>query len=217
MGTHEAISAYLKMEDMDYVSVYDGETALRTAKNEKFDIIILDIMMPKLFGTEVCKEIRKFSDVPIILLTAKGEEIDRIIGLEIGADDYVVKPFSPREMIARIKTILRRTTMAAEKPEKTLIFSDLTIDIEKYEVLVKNKRIELTAKETEILFYLAKHNGIVFSREQILDHVWGYDYLGDTRAVDTQIKRLRKKLITKDVPFDIKSIYGVGYKFEGLL
>ncbi len=215
-ATHEAMSAYLKTEEMDFVSVYDGEAALHAFQKENFDIIILDIMMPKIFGTDVCKEIRKSSDVPIILLTAKGEEIDRIIGLEIGADDYIVKPFSPREIILRIKTILRRTHATAEKQETRLTFQDFVVDIGKYEVFIKNQKIDLTPKETEILFFLAKNSGTVFSREQLLDHIWGYDYFGDTRAVDTQIKRLRKKLPLEDLTFEIKSIYGVGYKFEVL-
>lgn len=210
---HEALSAYLDSENMGYVSVFDGLSALQEARTNSFDLIILDIMMPGMIGTEVCKEIRKFSNVPIILLSAKGEEIDRILGLEIGADDYVVKPFSPREVVTRIKTILRRTSTDTPQ-QKRISISDLIIDIEKYEVFVGGIKKDLTAKEIEILFYLANHKGIVFSREQILNHVWGYDYFGDTRAVDTQIKRIRKKIISDDIHFDIKSIYGVGYKFE---
>lgn len=218
VAIHETIATYLRAEGATYVSVYDGEEALRMAKIGTFDLIILDIMMPKLFGTEVCKEIRKFSDVPILMLTAKGEEIDRIIGLEIGADDYVVKPFSPREVVTRIKTILKRSGLKEQvgekKVEKKLIFPNLIIDLDKYEVFVYSEKIDFTPKEIEIFYFLAKNPGRVFSREQILSEIWGYDYFGDTRAVDTQIKRLRKKLPEKKLNFKIKSIYGVGYKFE---
>ena len=217
IATHEALSVYLKNDGMSYASAYDGEKALDMAKNAQFDLIILDIMMPRLFGTEVCKEIRKFSEVPILMLTAKGEEIDRIVGLEIGADDYVVKPFSPREVVTRIKTILKRITPkeTTEKAEqKKLVFSDLTIDLDKYEVFIRGEKTEFTPKEIEIFYYLAENAGRVFSREQLLNKIWGYDYYGDTRAVDTQIKRLRKKLPENGVSFEIKSIYGVGYKFE---
>ncbi len=214
ISTHEALSVYLKNDGMTYASAYDGEQALNMAKNAQFDLIILDIMMPKLFGTEVCKEIRKLSDVPILMLTAKGEEIDRIVGLEIGADDYVVKPFSPREVVTRIKTILKRSTPKEKPAQKKLAFSDLTIDLDKYEVFICGEKTEFTPKEIEIFYFLAENAGRVFSREQLLNKIWGYDYFGDTRAVDTQIKRLRKKLPENGVSFEIKSIYGVGYKFE---
>lgn len=214
IATHETISAYLTAEGSTYVSAYDGAEALEMAKGGKFDLIILDVMMPKLFGTEVCKEIRKFSDVPILMLTAKGEEIDRIIGLEIGADDYVVKPFSPREVVTRIKTILKRSSPKEQTEQKKLIFSDLVIDLDKYEVFICGEKTDLTPKEIEIFYFLAQNVGRVFSREQLLSKIWGYDYFGDTRAVDTQIKRLRKKLPERGISFEIKSIYGVGYKFE---
>lgn len=214
IATHETISAYLTAEGATYASAYDGVEALEMAKGEKFDLIILDIMMPKLFGTEVCKEIRKFSDIPILMLTAKGEEVDRIIGLEIGADDYVVKPFSPREVVTRIKTILKRSSPKEETKQKKLIFSDLIIDLDRYEVFIFGEKIDFTPKEIEIFYFLARNEGRVFSREQLLREIWGYDYFGDTRAVDTQIKRIRKKLPENGVSFEIKSIYGVGYKFE---
>lgn len=214
LSTHEALSVYLKNENMTYASAYNGQQALDMAKNGQFTLVILDIMMPKLLGTEVCKEIRKFSDVPILMLTAKDEEIDRILGLELGADDYVVKPFSPREVVTRIKTIVKRSTFKDTSPRKKLIFSDLMIDLDKYEVFIHGIQTEFTPKEIEVLYTLAEHTGQVFSREQLLNKIWGYDYYGDTRAVDTQIKRLRKKIPTKSVSFEIKSIYGVGYKFE---
>ncbi|SHH63286.1 response regulator transcription factor [Clostridium grantii] len=211
---HETIGVYLKAEGMIYSSVYDGAEILEKFETIKPDLIILDLMMPKIFGTEVCKLIRKKSNVPIIILSAKGEEIDRILGLEIGADDYIVKPFSPREVVARIKTIFRRIAPIAEIKEKILRFDQLIIDLEAYEIKINGEAIESTPKEIEIFYLLASNVGKVLDREQILASIWGYDYLGDTRAVDTHIKRLRKKLPNKSVNWEIKAIYGVGYKFE---
>ncbi len=211
---HESLRMYLDAEGFTYVSAFDGEQALELAKNEKPDIVILDLMMPKLSGMEVCRELRKTSSVPIIMLTAKGEEIDRILGLELGADDYIVKPFSPREVIARIKAVLRRTAEPREEAEPILRFEGLEININHYEVRYNQAVLPCTPKEVEILHLLASHPGQAFDREQILSKVWGYDYFGDTRAVDTQIKRIRQKLPQEGVPWSIKTIYGVGYKFE---
>ena len=211
---HETIGVYLKAEGMIYSSVYDGAEILEKFETINPDLIILDLMMPKIFGTEVCKLIRKKSNVPIIILSAKGEEIDRILGLEIGADDYIVKPFSPREVVARIRTIFRRIAPIAEIKEKILRFDQLIIDLEAYEIKINGEAIESTPKEIEIFYLLASNVGKVLDREQILASIWGYDYLGDTRAVDTHIKRLRKKLPIKSVNWEIKAIYGVGYKFE---
>lgn len=213
IAVHESINAYLQAEGMNSVSVYDGEKALKLLKENSFDLVVLDIMMPGLFGTEVCKEIRKTSDIPILMLSAKSEEIDRIVGLEIGADDYITKPFSPREIVVRIKTILKRV-----QPKKENIHylkaGNLSIDIDGYEVLINNQEIEFTAKEVELLVFLVKNKGKVVSREELLYKVWGYDYIGDTRAVDTLIKRIRQKLPKTSTDFSIKSVYGVGYKFE---
>lgn len=214
---HDTIGVYLKADGMTYSSAFDGLEALEIFTKEKPDFIILDIMMPKLFGTEVCKEIRKTSDVPILMLTSKGEEIDRIVGLEIGSDDYVVKPFSPREVVTRVKTILRRyqvNNKEIEETKKVVKVENLMVDLEKYTIEVDNQPIEATPKEIEILYLLASNIGKVYTREQILATVWGYDYFGHTRAVDTHIKRLRKKLPENDANWCIKSIYGVGYKFE---
>jgi Response regulators consisting of a CheY-like receiver domain and a winged-helix DNA-binding domain len=215
IAVHESLTAYLTAENMKCFSVFDGEQALSLLKKEDFDLIILDIMLPKMFGTCVCKEIRKTSEVPIIMLSAKGEEEDRILGLELGADDYVTKPFSPREVITRIKTILKRV-----QPQNTLnnklTAGELTINTDGYEVYVRNERIEMTPKEVEILAFMVANKGRVLSREHLLNKVWGYDYYGDIRAVDTQIKRLRQKLPEEGVSFEIKAIYGVGYKFEVL-
>ena len=212
-AVHESINAYLQAEGMNSVSAYDGEIALKLLNENNFDLVVLDIMMPGLFGTEVCKEIRKTSDIPILMLSARSEEMDRIIGLEIGADDYITKPFSPREVVVRIKTILKRVQPKKENP-KYLRAGNLSIDIDGYDVLVNNQEIELTAKEVELLVFLVKNTGKVVNREELLYKVWGYDYIGDTRAVDTLIKRIRQKIAKASPDFSIKSVYGVGYKFE---
>ncbi|MDR1764718.1 MAG: response regulator transcription factor [Lachnospiraceae bacterium] len=213
---HETLSEYIEAEGFTCISAYDGEEAMRKFASEKPDLLVLDLMMPKKNGIDVCREIRATSRVPIIMLTAKGEEIDRILGLELGADDYIVKPFSPREVTARIKAVLRRTTQAAEggeDPKQVLRFPGLSIDLSRYEVRVDETPIQFTPKEVELLHKLCSSPGRVFTREQLLNDVWGYDYYGDTRVVDTQIKRLRQKL-PENPRWGIRSIYGVGYKFE---
>lgn len=212
-SVHETIGDYLKIEGMSYVSSYDGVDALSKLKNIKPDLILLDLMMPKMFGTDVCREIRKTSNVPIIMLTAKSETIDRIIGLELGADDYISKPFSPREVVTRIKTVLRRTTNVI-KPVNYIKFDNLEINLDSHEVYVQGELLKITPKEIKIFYMLASNPGNILNRDHILAEVWGYDYFGDTRVVDTQIKRLRKKLPTENISWEIKSIYGVGYKFE---
>lgn len=215
IAVHESLTSYLKAENIEVISVYDGESALAMLKREKIDLMILDIMLPKMFGTDVCREIRKTSEIPIIMLSAKGEELDRIIGLELGADDYVTKPFSPREVVTRVRTILKRIRPSAKQAESHVIqAAELTLDIDAYELFVSDEKIEMTPKEIEVLHYLVKNTGKVMNREQILNAVWGYDYCGDTRAVDNQIKRIRQKLPEVGVHFSIKAIYGVGYKFE---
>ncbi len=216
---HETIGTYLKNDEMTYISAYDGKEALEMFNAEKPDLVILDLMMPKIFGTEVCKEIRKISNVPIIMLTAKGEEIDRIVGLEIGADDYIVKPFSPREVVTRIKTIFRRVGNAnidTNLNRKLVTFNNFNVDLDKYEIRLNKEKIDVTPKECQILYLLATNEGRVLSREEILDKVWGYDYFGDTRVVDTQIKRIRKKIPEEGEKWSIKTVYGIGYKFEVL-
>lgn len=221
---HETIGEYLKLEGIDYISAYDGLESLEKAKQNSPDLILLDLMMPKMFGIDVCKEIRKSSDVPIIMLTAMGETVDKIIGLEVGADDYVVKPFSPREVVTRIKTVLRRTSKIEKRKEERerlnardiIKYKNLNIDLNKHEICIKDKFINITPKEMKIFYLLASNPGITMKREHILSEVWGYDYFGDTRVVDTQIKRLRKKLPDEDLGWEIKSIYGIGYKFEVL-
>ena len=211
---HETLSVYLEAEGVSFSSACNGVEALTHAKEDDPDILILDIMMPEMSGIDVCREIRKDSSLPIIMLTAKGEEIDRILGLELGADDYIVKPFSPREVVARIKAVLRRMSEQSESPSQMLRFGALEINLNSYEVRMNGEIVSCTPKEVEILHLLASHPGQVFDREHILSKVWGYDYFGDTRAVDTQIKRIRQKLPGEEGIWNIKTVYGVGYKFE---
>ena len=195
------------------MDVFDGAAAL---ENLSPDIVlcVLDIMMPKLSGIEVCREIRKSSQLPILMLTAKGEEIDRIVGLELGADDYIVKPFSPREVVARIKAVLRRTAEQPKSDTAVITYNGLTIDLKSYTVTLRGEPVVCTPKEIEILHMLASNPGQVFTREQLLSKVWGYDFAGETRTVDTHIKRIRAKLDSTGLGWNIKTIYGVGYKFE---
>ena len=212
---HETLGVYLENEGFTYCSAYDGEQALQMFDSKKPDLVILDLMMPKKSGTEVCRGIRAMSRTPIIMLTAKGEEIDRILGLELCADDYIVKPFSPREVVARIKAVLRRTTEQQQSHDDGCVtHQELTIDIKSYTVTLRGKNIICTPKEIEILYMLASNPGQVFTREQLLNRVWGYDFAGETRTVDTHIKRIRAKLDNTGLNWSIKTIYGVGYKFE---
>lgn len=210
---HESLGLYLKAEGYEPVDVFDGEAAVSAAA-EDISLCVLDVMMPGKSGIEVCKEIRKTSQLPIIMLTAKGEEVDRIVGLELGADDYIVKPFSPREVVARIKAVLRRTQEQQEGDGSALHFNELSIDLKSYAVILRGQPVICTPKEIEILHMLASNPGQVFTREQLLNRVWGYDFAGETRTVDTHIKRIRAKLDNTNLGWSIKTIYGVGYKFE---
>lgn len=212
---HETLGVYLKNDGYECISAYDGEQAIAEFNRRHPDLIILDLMMPQKNGMDVCREIRQSSSVPIIMLTAKAEEIDRVLGLELGADDYIVKPFSAREVVARVKAVLRRFTIQENEPAKVLRYGNLEININNYDVRLNGERLPLTPKEVEIFQLLASHPGKVFSREKILALVWGYDYYGDTRAVDTQIKRIRQKIQAEDERgWSIKTVYGVGYRFE---
>ncbi|MGB5823338.1 MAG: response regulator transcription factor [Proteocatella sp.] len=205
---------YCKKEGYDTVLAYDGESALNIFNEVKPDIILLDVMMPKKDGFEVCREIRKISNVPIIMITARGEDFERIMGLDIGADDYVVKPFSPGEVLARVKAILRRITFE-EKTPTIFTCNNLIININDYSVSIDKTSVPLTKKEFELLWTLASNYNKVFSRDVLLNMLWGYNYFGDTRTVDSHIKRLRSKI--DEYPhskWDIKTIWGVGYKFE---
>lgn len=212
----DLVKLYLEREGFRVTEAGDGQEAMDLFKKTKYDLVILDIMMPKLDGLSVCKEIRKNSETPIILLTAKGEEIDRVLGFELGADDYVVKPFSPRELAARVKAMLRRVSTKAVTNEGTILrFSGLSINLDAREVEIEGNKISLTPKEFELLTFLAKNAGRVYTREQLLEHVWGYDFYGDFRTVDTHIKKLREKLSRHGGSANlISTVWGVGYKFE---
>lgn len=212
---HESLGLYLSSEGYEHQSAYDGQQALDMCESLHPDMMVLDLMMPRVSGIDVCRTIRQNSSLPIIMLTAKGEEIDRILGLELGADDYIVKPFSPREVLARIKAVLRRFSEKASEEDSSIIrLPQLEISLENYQVKVAGKVIPCTPKEVEILHMLTSNVGQVFSREQILSRVWGYDYFGDTRTVDAHIKRIRQKLPQENVPWALKTVYGVGYRFE---
>ncbi len=212
---HESLGLYLGSEGYEHQSAYDGQQALEMVESLHPDMVVLDLMMPRVSGIDVCRTIRQTSSLPIIMLTAKGEEIDRILGLELGADDYIVKPFSPREVLARIKAVLRRFSEKASEEDSSIIrLPQLEISLENYQVKVSGKVIPCTPKEVEILHMLTSNVGQVFSREQILSRVWGYDYFGDTRTVDAHIKRIRQKLPQENVPWALKTVYGVGYRFE---
>lgn len=210
------LEAYARKEGYETLIADDGEEALTIFKNELIDIVLLDVMMPKVDGFEVCRQIRKISTVPIIMITARGEDFEKIMGLEIGADDYIVKPFSPAEIMARIKAILRRIKPQTEQAN-IYVYDNLQINLTTYTVMIDGKIISLTKKEIELLWTLATNQNVVFSRDMLLNKLWGYDYLGDTRTVDSHIKRLRAKLDKaqeKVSTWEIKTIWGVGYKFE---
>lgn len=217
----ELISLYLAKECFDTKIVGDGESALEMIKTYQPNIMLLDIMLPGIDGYEVLREVRKSSNLPIIMLSAKGEVFDKVLGLELGADDYIMKPFDSKEMVARVKAVLRRfqpTIQAANKPEDTLpveqvTYPDLTINLTDYSVHYKGGVVEMPPKELELFYFLASHPNQVFTREQLLDHIWSYDYIGDTRTVDVHIKRLREKF--KDHPaWKLTTVWGIGYKFE---
>ena len=208
----------LEQEGMEVDCAYDGEEALEKAKTKEYDMIRLDIMLPKLTGLEVCQQIREFSSVPIIMLTAKGEDMDKILGLEYGADDYITKPFNILEVKARIKAIMRRARKEEKKEasDKTLVIGELKLDCEGRRVFIGGREINLTAKEFDVLELLAKNPNKVYSRENLLNLVWGYEYPGDVRTVDVHIRRLREKIET--VPSDPKYVHtkwGIGYYFQG--
>jgi len=209
------LEEYAKKEGFAVTTAFDGDTALDKAMTTLFDIILLDVMMPGMDGFEVCREIRKQSNVPIIMITARGEDFERIMGLDIGADDYIVKPFSPEEVMARIRAILRRIERDDDKKVHIFTFRDLTVNLDEYVTEIDGIRISLTKKETELLWTLGINKNKVFSRDNLLNSLWGYDYYGDTRTVDSHIKRLRAKLdVVPHDGWEISTIWGVGYKFE---
>ena len=206
----EILRIYFEKEGFEVIEAEDGAAAILKVQSEKPDILLLDIMMPVLDGIEVCKQVRKMSDLPIIMVTAKDDDDDRIAGLEIGADDYITKPFNSREVVARVKAVLRRAGTQEKKGEVSRItYPGLVIDMDQYQVTAFGN------KEMELLWCLASNPGKAFSRNQLLETIWGYSYYGDTRTVDTHIKRIRQKLnIPPDSKWDITTIWGVGYKFE---
>lgn len=209
------LEQYAKKEGFSTVIALDGEEALALFKKATPDIILLDVMMPKTDGFEVCREIRKTSNVPVIMITARGEDFEKIMGLDIGADDYIVKPFSPGEVMARIRAIMRRITHENEASKQTFSYDSLKINLDDYVVTINNQKIPLTKKEIELLWTFATNKNKVFSRDSLLNAIWGYDYYGDNRTVDSHIKRLRAKLDEfSHETWDIKTIWGVGYKFE---
>jgi len=213
----QVVRKYLEKENFNVIECSNGLDAIKEFKKGHPDLVVLDIMMPGADGWEVCRELRKTSDVPIIMLTAREDEIDRILGLEMGADDYVVKPFSPRELVARVKAVLRRVTDKESPNDKRTIlnYEGISINLDTRQVIVNNKDITLTLKEFDILYILAEAPGRIFTREKILEIVWGYDYIGDARTVDTHINRLRDKLskAAGDVSY-VNTVWGVGYKFD---
>ncbi|HPD89509.1 MAG TPA: response regulator transcription factor [Oscillospiraceae bacterium] len=211
----ELLRLYLEKENYTVVLAGNGEEALAKFNAENPDLILLDIMMPLLDGWQVCREIRKKSDCPIIMITAKGETFDKVLGLELGADDYVVKPFEPKEIIARIKAVLRRTGKTpAESDVKEVVYDKLIVNMTKYELKVDGKVIDTPPKELELLFHLASNPNRVYTRDELLDQVWGFEYYGDSRTVDVHIKRLREKLEGVSDQWCLKTVWGVGYKFE---
>lgn len=208
------LTEYAKKEGYSVTRAYDGEEALRLFRAGRFDVVLLDVMMPEKDGFEVCRELRRVSDVPILMITARGEDFERIMGLDIGADDYIVKPFSPGEVMARVRAILRRLERSSDGA-RVLQAGDLTVDLDDFAVHIGGQPVNLTKKETELLWTLACAPGRVFTRDSLLDLLWGADYYGDNRTVDSHIKRLRQKLDA--VPhegWEIKTIWGIGYKFE---
>lgn len=211
----ELLRLYLEKEGFITKIVNDGMTAVETFKQENPDLVLLDIMLPHLDGWQVCREIRKFSDKPIIMLTAKGETFDKVLGLELGADDYVTKPFDTKEIVARIKAVLRRTGgTATQENIKEVNFDKLSINLTNYEMKVNGTPVDTPPKELELIFHLASNPNRVFSRDQLLDEVWGFDYYGDSRTVDVHVKRLREKLEGVSPKWELKTVWGVGYKFE---
>jgi len=207
----------LQKENFEVLVAYDGKEALEIFEQEAPDLIVLDLMLPEIDGFEVCRRIRKTSEVPIIMLTARGEDIDKILGLELGADDYMTKPFNPRELVARIKAVMRRSQNRLTNPASLqyIRLQDLQIDLLQQKVRVRDKEVDLTSKEFALLSLLASNPGRVFSREKLLEHVWGYDYYGDARTVDVHIRHLREK-IEQDpaAPQLILTVWGAGYKFR---
>ena len=210
----ELLRLYLGKEGYTIVMASNGQEALDRFETAKPDLILLDIMMPELDGWQVCRRIRKTSQCPIIMLTAKGELFDKVLGLELGADDYIVKPFEAKEVVARVKAVLRRCGLAQKDQKKDVTYDKLYINIENYELRVNGQQIDTPPKEMELIYHLASNPNRVYTRDQLLDEVWGFEYYGDSRTVDVHIKRLREKLEGTSEQWALKTVWGVGYKFE---
>ena len=214
----ELISLYLTKECYDTKIVNDGEEALSAFDSYNPNMILLDLMLPGIDGYQVCREVRTKSNVPIIMLSAKGEVFDKVLGLELGADDYIMKPFDSKELVARVKAVLRRyqpikPSIAATPVTKCVEYPDLTINLSNYSVIYNGTQVDMPPKELELLYFLASSPNQVFTREQLLDHIWGYEYIGDTRTVDVHVKRLREKIKDHE-NWEISTVWGIGYKFE---
>ncbi len=209
----ELIRLYMEKDGYEVMAVYNGLKAIEAFKEFTPSIIILDIMLPGADGWQVCREVRKVSSIPVIMLTAKGETFDKVLGLELGADDYIVKPFEPKELLARVRAVLRRYEHR-EMDVQEIVYSNLAINKSNYTVKLNGKELELPPKELELLYFLATNPNKVFTREQLLEHVWGFDFYGDSRTVDVHIKRLREKIDIENQKWQVKTVWGVGYKFE---
>ena len=213
-NTCDLLKLYLENEGYEIVTANDGIKALSAFKIYEPDLVLLDIMMPRKDGWQVCREIREISSKPIIMVTAKGDVFDKVLGLELGADDYVVKPFDTKEIVARIKAVLRRSVSSTAEEIKEVHYDKLSINLTNYELKVAGVQIDTPPKEMELIFHLAKNPNRVFTRDQLLDEVWGYDYYGDSRTVDVHVKRLREKLEGASDKWELRTVWGVGYKFE---
>ena len=209
----EALSVFFEKNQFTVDTVYDGFDAYEYAVTGDYDAIVLDVMLPGMDGWEVLAKLRAESTVPVIMLTAKGDTFDRIQGLDLGADDYIVKPFDAKELLARIKAVLRRSSQPEEESERQVAFEGLTVSLDNYSVMLDGRQVEMPPKEIELLYFLASREGKVFTREQLLEQVWGFDFFGDSRTVDVHVKRIREKLGERDA-WQIKTVWGVGYKFE---
>jgi len=213
MNICELIRLYLEKEGYEVKAVYNGKSGIEAFSEFTPNIAVLDIMLPGMDGWQVCREIRKVSNIPIIMLTAKGETFDKVLGLELGADDYMVKPFDPKELIARVKAVLRRYERK-DFDTQEIVYPNLVINKTNYTVKLNGKDLELPPKELELLYFLASNSNKVFTREQLLEHVWGFDFYGDSRTVDVHVKRLREKIDLPGQVWQLKTVWGVGYKFE---
>ncbi|MBQ4128737.1 MAG: response regulator transcription factor [Ruminococcus sp.] len=210
----ELLRLYIEKEGYSAILAHDGEQAVELFNKEQPNLILLDIMLPKLDGWQVCREIRKTSDCPIIMITAKGEVFDKILGLELGADDYVVKPFEAKEVVARVRAVLRRTSVNEEEAVKEVNWDKLSINLTNYELKVNGEAVDTPPKEMELLYHLASNPNKVFTRDQLLDQVWGFEYYGDSRTVDVHVKRIREKIDGVSDKWELRTVWGVGYKFE---